>query len=320
VSIRLARASGPTFGVDDISCAAATQLGLFAAEGLGVRWSDWRGGVAAMRAVLEGEADVAYAGFGAVLALRAQGHPCRIFVSQARALAQALVTSKSIASVRDLRGAAWAVDGIGALSHHMARLVVRAAGVPETEIRWEAVGPPPQRIEALLAGRVQASLLRTEEALALARDRGDTVRRLLDFDELKRLVPLQPHGVLATTEAFEREQPQALRALAKAMIGASRALHDRFEAFHEVLKAHVSVGLSAEEARLLWQREHASGGWAVNGELSPAHWQAQLDLFHHLNPQLPRVTREQVLAPQFVAAALAGLGTHASDFDKGVTA
>lgn len=313
--VRLARASGATFGVDDISCAAAERLGLFAAHGLEVQWSDWHGGVAAMRAVLQGDADVAYAGFGPVLALRAQGHPCRIFVSQARALAQALVVKKG---VHDLRNALWAVDGIGALSHHMARLVVRALGIAESEVRWEAVGPPPQRIAALLEGRADASLIRTEEALALDRDHGDKVRRMLDFDELKRLVPLQPHGVLATTEAYERAQPQALLGLAKAMIEASRALHERFEVFQDVLGHYVSLQLSIEEARLLWQREHASGGWAVNGEMSDAHWDAQLRLFQELNPGLRTLARAGIIEKAFVAAALKALGAHPCAFDQGV--
>ncbi|HEX6321815.1 MAG TPA: ABC transporter substrate-binding protein [Burkholderiales bacterium] len=305
--VRLARASGATFGVDDISCAAATRLGLFAAQGLDVQWSDWRGGVAATRAVLEGQADAAYAGFGPVLALRAQGHPCRIFVSQARALAQALVVQTKVTSLRHVT---WAIDGFGALSHHMARLVVRAMGIAEADIRWEAVGPPPQRIAALLEGRAGASLIRTEEALALDRDHGDKVWRMLDFDQLRRLVPLQPHGVLVTTEAYEAAHPEALRGLASAMILASRALHERFEVFHDTLKEYVSVKLSQDEARLLWQREHAGGGWALNGEMTDAHWDAQLALFHALNPDLKKIEKSSVLSERFVAEALRHLGTH----------
>ncbi|HUG76239.1 MAG TPA: ABC transporter substrate-binding protein [Burkholderiales bacterium] len=320
MKVRLARASGASFGVDDISCAAATQLGLFAAEGLEARWSDWRGGVAAMRAVLEGEADVAYAGFGPVLALRAEGRPCRIFVSQARALAQALVASRRFRTADDLRQCVWAVDAIGALSHHMARLVVRALGIAESDIRWEAVGPPPQRIAALLEGRADASLVRTEEALALDRDHAGRVHRMLDFDALKRLVPLQPHGVLATTEAFEGAHPAVLQALTNAMLRASRALHDDFEVFDAVLREHVTVALSTEERRMLWQREHDNGGWAVNGGMARSHWEAQLALFHELNPQLPRLERDRVLTGRFVATALAKLGAHPAPFDQGVTA
>lgn len=311
--VRLGRASGSGFGVDDISCAAATQLGLFAAQGLDVTWSDWRGGVAASRAALEGKVDVAYAGFGPVVALRAEGHPCRIIVSQARALAQALVVQKDITNVK---GKAWAVDGIGAMSHHMGRLVVRALKIPESEINWVAVGPPPERIKALLEGRMDCSLIRTEEALALHRDHRDKLRRLLDFDELKKLVPLQPHGVLMTTEACERANPQVMLALAKAMILASRALHDDAEVFKKVVRSHVSVKLSEAELQLMWQREHSSGGWAVNGEMTRGHWDAQLALTRELNPAARAVTRDELLAGQFVSAALAAIGTHPARFDQ----
>jgi ABC-type nitrate/sulfonate/bicarbonate transport system substrate-binding protein len=314
--VRIARASGSAFGVDDISCAAATQLGLFAAEGLEVRWLDARGGVAASRAVLDGHADAAYAGFGPVIALRAEGHPCRIFVSQARALAQALVVQKTITSTQDLSGIAWAVDGIGALSHHMARLVVRALRIAESDIRWVPVGPPPERIAALLEGRADASLIRTEEALALHRDHGGQVHRLLDFDELKKLVPLQPHGVLMTTEIFEGAHPEILLSLAKAMILASRGLHDDFSVFRRVAESCIAVSLSETELRLLWQREHASGGWAVNGEMTSGHWEAQLELYRELNPAARPVAREELFAERFVPDALAAIGRHPARFDQ----
>jgi ABC-type nitrate/sulfonate/bicarbonate transport system substrate-binding protein len=313
IPVRLARASGSAFGVDDISCAVATDLGLFAAQGLAVAWSDWRGGVAASRAVLEGKADVAYAGFGPVIALRSQGQPCRIFVSQARALAQALVVQKDL---QDLRRKVWAVDGIGALSHHMARLVVRGLGLAESEIRWEAVGPPPERIAALLEGRADASLIRTEEALALHRDHPGRVRRMLDFDELKRLVPLQPHGVLMTTEAYERAHPEVLLALAKAMILASRALHDDAAVFSKVARANVAVSLNDAELELMWRREHSSGGWAVNGELTRGRWDAQLRLFRELNPDTRAVTREELIADRYVTGALKAVGKHPASFDQ----
>jgi hypothetical protein len=55
--------------------------------------------------------------------------------------------------------------------------------------------------------------------------------------------------VLATTEAYERAHPEVLQRLTRAMIQASRALHDRFEVFHDTVKACVSVRLSTEEAR-----------------------------------------------------------------------
>ena len=300
MKIRIARGSGDGFGVDDISCAAADHLGFFARNDLAVDWVDARGGLAAMNAVLEGKADIAYGGFGPIVSLRAQGQPCRIFVSQARALAQALVVGNDIADLHALRGKRWAVDAIGALSHHMARLVVRAAGIAEGDIRWEAVGPPPLRIAALLDGRVDASLIRTEEALVLHRDRRDRVQRLLDFDDLKKLVPLQPHGVIATTEAYEASHPEILSSAAKAMVGASRALHEDFAAFRDTVRSYVRLRLSDDELRLLWQREHDHRGWAVDGELSHGHWEAQLALYRELNPSARRVSFDELVTTRFL--------------------
>jgi hypothetical protein len=70
------------------------------------------------------------------------------------------------------------------------------------------------------------------------------------------------------------------------------------------------VKLSQDEARLLWQREHAGGGWALNGEMTDAHWDAQLALFHALNPDLKKIEKSSVLSERFVAEALRHLGTH----------
>ena len=98
--IRLAAGSGPTFGVDDLSCAAATHLGLWADEGLDVTWTPVHGGVAAMQAVLDGDVDVSYGGLGPVLRFRAEGNPVRVVVSMARGLAQNLVAQNLGPSLR----------------------------------------------------------------------------------------------------------------------------------------------------------------------------------------------------------------------------
>ena len=50
--IRLASGAGPTFGVDDIACAAASHLGLWEDAGLIVEWTPAFGGVKAMNKIL----------------------------------------------------------------------------------------------------------------------------------------------------------------------------------------------------------------------------------------------------------------------------
>lgn len=316
LAIRLAAGSGPTFGVDDLACAAATSLGFWEEEGLDVTWTPVHGGVAAMQAVLDGRVDVAYGGLGPVIRVRAEGHPCRVAVSMARGLAQNLVAQRRVAAPADLRGASWALDGFGALSHHMARLLVRALGIDEGEIDWRAVGPPPERIAQLIAGEVDVSLIRVEEAVSLGRTHGETLHTLLRFAKLKDLVPVQPHGVLATTEAYENTHGEELLRLVRGIVRASRALHDDYATFRKVYDHHVTVPVPDDDIETIWRQEHDSGGFAVNGELSAGHWREQMALFSRLNPELRAVSREELIADRFVTAALRDLGVHAGGFDR----
>jgi ABC-type nitrate/sulfonate/bicarbonate transport system substrate-binding protein len=314
--IRLAAGSGPTFGVDDLACAAATHLGLWADEGLDVAWTPVHGGVAAINAVLDGTVDVSYGGLGPVIKSRAEGNAVRAVVSMARGLAQNLIVQKRIGSTDDLKGVSWALDGMNALSHHMARLTVRALGIDEADIDWQVVGPPPQRIDRLLSDTIDVSLIRVEEAISLSLEHADKVHNLLGFADLKKLVPTQPHGVLGTTEAYEAAHPEELARLTRGMIRASRALHDDYEIFRKVYDAHVSVPVPDDMIRTIWQQEHDSGGFAVNGEMSDGHWQEQMRLYRELYPELPQVSLDDILPRVFVADALEALGRHGGGFDK----
>lgn len=316
LSIRLAAGSGPTFGVDDLSCAAATTLGLWADEGLDVTWTPVHGGVAAINAVLDDTVDVSYGGLGPVIKSRAEGNPVRAIVSMARGLAQNLIVQKSITKPEHLKGVSWALDGTNALSHHMARLTVRALGIKEDDIDWQVVGPPPERIERLLNGSIDVSLIRVEEAISLSLENADKVHNLLGFAQLKELVPTQPHGVLGTTEAYEAAHPEELARLTRGMIRASRALHDSYETFREVYDANVTVPVPDDRIKQIWQQEHDSGGFAVNGEMSDTHWTRQMELYRELYPDLRHVSQDEILPRTFVTDALAALGRNEEGFDK----
>ncbi len=314
--IRLAAGSGPTFGVDDLSCAAATTLGLWSEEGLDVSWMPVHGGVAAINAVLDGKVDVSYGGLGPAIKSRAEGNPIRSIVSMARGLAQNLIVQKQIKTTDELKGVSWALDGTNALSHHMARLTIRALGITDAEVDWQVVGPPPERIARLLNGSIDVSLIRVEEAISLSIDEADKVHNLLGFADLKKLVPVQPHGVLSTTEEYEKNHPEELARLARGMIRASRLLHGDYSVFRKVYDANVSVSVPDNLIQQIWRQEHESGGFAVNGEMSDKHWTKQMLLYRELYPDLRPVAQEELLAKPFVHDALQSLGREPSGFDE----
>ena len=92
------------------------------------------------------------------------------------------------------------------------------------------------------------------------------------------------------------------------MIRASRALNDDFDNFRKVYDRNVTVNVADEEIQAIWQKERDSGGFAVNGELTEGHWQNQMELFYELNPELPKMSRGDVIAENFLARALEELG------------
>ena len=315
-SVRLAAGSGPTFGIDDLACAAATTLGCWADEGLDVSWTPVRGGVAAINAVCDGSVDVSYGGLGPLIRCRAGGNPVRAFVSMARGLAQNLVARVGIESTDDLAGASWAIDGTDALSHHMGRLVVRALGINEDRISWRVAGPPPERIALLLEGEVDVSLIRVEEAAFLELSHGELIHCLLDSAALGGLVPIQPHGVLGARETFISERPDTVAGLVRGLLRASRALHDDFAVFRGVYEAHMTVEIPEDRLRAIWKWEHESGAFAVNGEMTESHWARQLALYGELYPDLPAVTQEEILVRGPLLEALETLGRHGTAFDR----
>jgi len=311
LKVRIASGAGETFGVDDIAVAAATSMGMWQAQGLTVEWIPAKGGVKALEAVFRGDADVAYGTFSPAIAARARGESARVLASMARGLAQNLVVRRErVPDVDALDGVRWAVDGIGALSHNMASLIAEALG---KKVEWVVAGPPPERIAQLLDGRCDCSLVRVEEARALTREHGDKLATLLGFDELHRLVPNQPHGVLTTTESFERDHPEVCARLVRGLIVASRKLHDCCSFFEAAVRNHVRhVSPTDEELQEIWQQEHDNGSFAVNGGMSRLHWDVNLAMFYRLNPDTPGppVALNDLLADKFAKDALAIIGEH----------
>lgn len=183
IQLRLASGAGPTFGVDDIAVAWAHSNKFIEAEGVDVEWVPVRGGVKAIEAVLAGEVHGAYGTWAPAVSRILEGAPLKILMSTALNLAQNLVVNHDrVSSTEELRGKRWAVDGIGALSHTLAQLIIRGLGIPDDEVEWVVAGPPPERIEKLLNREVDCSLVRVEEALALKRQHPEQLRLLLNSD------------------------------------------------------------------------------------------------------------------------------------------
>jgi len=325
--VRIASGAGGTFGVDDIAIAHAFTGGFWEREGLDVEWILERGGVKVVEAVLSGHVDVGYGTWVPCVAKRLDGEEVKILASMAQALAQNLLVNRTcIMTPNDLRGKRWAVDGIGALSHTLAQLIARGLGIASNEIEWVVVGPPPQRIDQLLNGSVDCSLVRVEEAVVLARQHPEKLVKLLGLEEILSLAPVQPHGVISVTDTFAQKQPEVCAKIVRGLVLASRSLHDSLAAFREAVRLNVTerpaslgpkVDVSDTEVDSIWQREVVAGSFAVNGGLSTAHWAASVQMYGSLNDgRGASLTLEDIALPRLTVSAISSLGkSHSATHD-----
>jgi ABC-type nitrate/sulfonate/bicarbonate transport system substrate-binding protein len=257
------------------------------------------------------------AGYGTwlpVVKLATAGEPIQVLASMALALAQNLVVNKNtIRSKDDLKGKKWAVDGIGALSHSLGLLICKGLGIEADDIEWVVAGPPPERKAQLLDGRADCSLLRVEEAIALTRDKPDLLAKLLGFEEIQPLAPVQPHGILSVRSDWAQEHPDDCKALVKGLILASRSLHDDVENFRKAVRDHVHhVTVTDEDIDLIWAREKEAKSFAVNGGFGSNHWSANYDMYKLVNAGAVPRPFEEVSVPGVVEDALREVGCHRS--------
>src|SRR5207237_8594982 len=71
-------------------------------------------------------------------------------------------------TLQALVGKSIAVSGIGAISYHIPRIVLERSGVDPEKFKYVAVGSPADRFKALVAGKIDATVVTNTEAAKLA--------------------------------------------------------------------------------------------------------------------------------------------------------
>ncbi|MDG6904963.1 MAG: hypothetical protein JRN20_04165 [Nitrososphaerota archaeon] len=308
--MRFISAAGSGFGLDDLPVAAIQKLGIDRENDLRVEWVRVRGGVKAMEALIDGEGIVAYGGYGAALLKSGEGS-LKIVASTTCGLAQELVGKAVLPRSKADRKIRWGVDGIGAMSHQLAREIVMTFGLEESKIEFVVSGPPEDRIHALLDGSVDASLLRLEESLDLTKKRRDSLGKILTFEEINARVLTPVHGVIATTDDNIKTENEIIQKVVECMLLSNRALNSDFVSFEKAMK---SVSRYQDGLQDLWGRVTKAGLFAVNGGMNGNAWKRKMEnYFQHLDQK--SVNLNSVTDHSFVGNALKRHGTSDAHWD-----
>jgi len=197
--------------------AVAQQSGFFKDEGLNVHSVTIASGGTLMVAILtSGHADLVVSGVAAIMRAIERGAPVTVVAGFQNKIDFALIGSKQVARLEDLKGKTVGVTSAGSFSEFAVLEALRRRGFTrDKDYKLLAAGSTFLRIGALKGGKVDAIPLSSGERHALE-DEGYPV-----LMEIGQVLPEIPLAVLVAAKQFAAREPDSvmrfIRALAKAM-------------------------------------------------------------------------------------------------------
>jgi ABC-type nitrate/sulfonate/bicarbonate transport system substrate-binding protein len=260
-----------------------------------------------MRVLLSGNADIGLIGTLNVLASINAGASIRAVHSWQPIGDYSLVLATGKGSkLADVAGKTFASSGPGGLPDQLPRLIMRKHGIDETTARFVQIGGHAARLQAVIGGRADATLVNTVTALKGVKDGKVTVvtRLSAEFPGLGYVWNVVRTEALAKPElaaAFQTMTDIGIRGSRFIMANPDEAaaiLHERLGDLDLAFLAAVVRDLNGENV------------WGVNGGLDPAIEEFTADLNVKLGNLPVAAPAKDVLEPRFVDRALATLGNY----------
>jgi NitT/TauT family transport system substrate-binding protein len=157
---------------------------------------------AAIAAITNKEIQLASAGSGTRAAY--QGAPLKgvfYYYNQNTLIA---VGASDVRSYRDLPGKVIAIASPGSSEDWVIKLLLNREGIPVSDVQIAALGQGPQRVQALLAGQVQFSVLNADLAVDLERQGFNII------GDVRSLMPIPWSGFVVHQDLL-REQPELIK-------------------------------------------------------------------------------------------------------------
>ena len=222
----------------EIPLRVAMAKGYFKEQGLNVEPIFIRGGPVALAAMVSGDADFgSIGGAQAVIRARSRGLDVSIIGSISNTTNYAVVGSKGIKTVADLKGKIVGVTGAGAFSDFAIRTYLKKSNMePDKDVILRAVGNTTMRAAALEAGLVAAAPFSPEDAVRLT---AKGFPLIVNLSESLRI----PQSILTARDGLMEKYPETSKRFLKAMIlGIQLAKKNKKEA----IKAGYEAGLKGE--------------------------------------------------------------------------
>ena len=265
----------------------AERLGFFQAEGVSLEVREYAHASAAVRACLDGSAQMLSGPYATTLLMRAQGELLSSILMQGLApqivLGASHRTMQNYRTARDLRGRRIGVTALGSASHRIASLALSRAGIAMKDVRFVPISNPSEVLEAFRAGELDA--ISYSDPLITRLEQSGELRVLLDTRTARGTKDLfggpLPAACVAASTQWAAANPEICQATAYAMVRALKWLQTAGPS--DINKVVPEAYFRGDRSLYLAAFERAREAWSPDGLMPEAGPQTVVNLLQRFS-------------------------------------
>jgi NitT/TauT family transport system substrate-binding protein len=232
---------------DQLPAWVAKETGIFEKNGLDVQLIFFTGGTTAVMALVSADTPISQVAGSAVVNSALAGSDSVLIVGGVTSLNYYLMAQPQIKTPEQLKGGSVAISRFGSASDFIARFALSKIGLtPGKDVSLVQIGSTPARMDATLAGRVQATVI-NPPASFIAEKRGMTV-----LADLPKLGLVYQHTSAAATKKYIRDNPDIVRRYVKSQVEAVHRIYTDKESSIKVLSKYFGRGVEREILEKTW--------------------------------------------------------------------
>jgi NitT/TauT family transport system substrate-binding protein len=226
---------------DQLPAWVAKETGIFAKNGLDVQVIFFTGGTTAILALVSGDVPMTQvSGPGLVNSVMA-GSDAVFVAAGMTSLNYVLMGKPGLKSPEQLKGGTLAISRFGSATDSIARFALRKIGMtPGKDVTLMQVGSGPERLNALMTGRVSAAVINPPSSF-IAEKRGMVV-----IADVAQMGLVFQHTGVATTRRFIKEHPDTVRRYVRSHVEAVHKMWTDKEATVRTLGKYMGSGVERD--------------------------------------------------------------------------
>jgi len=233
---------------DALPAWVAKDAGIFERNGLDVQPVFFTGGTTAVMALVSADTPIAQLAGPAVVNSVMAGSDATIIAGGVTSLNYYLQSRADIKTPEQLKGGSVAISRFGSSSDFIARYALAKIGLtPGKDVTIVQIGSTTARVDAVIAGRVQATVVNPPASI-IAQKRG-----MNTLADLPKLGLIYQHTAAATTKKYIRENRDIVRRYVKSQIEAVHRIYTDKESSIRALARFIGRSVDRDVLEKTWE-------------------------------------------------------------------